>query len=238
MVQLLTAAEPELPQRFWNLVDWISITFFPDSVAMMGVLNIAGALVCMLLPYLLGSINPAILISRHHYGRDIREIEGAAGCGAMYRAFGMRAGVITAVPDVLKSLAAVWLGMLLWETNGGAVAGFFVVFGHMFPLFHRFRGGKGLACLAGAIFAIDFFTFLILCFIFAVCALGVRMVSFASMTAAVMYPLILNAFENRGLNVAMAVVTALFVLYVHKENIKRIGEGKEPKISLSKKNKQ
>ena len=64
------------------------------------------------------------------------------------------------------------------------------------------------------------------------------MVSFATMTAALLYPLILNAFANRGLNVAMAVVTALFVLYAHKENIKRIGEGKEPKFELRRKNKQ
>ena len=237
MIQLLTAAETELPQKFWNLVDWISVTYFSDSIAMIGVLNIVGALLSMLIPYLLGSINPAILLSRHFWGRDIRECEADAGCGAMYRTFGWRAGVVTAVIDVLLSVFSVWLGMLLWEANGGAVAGFFVVFGHMFPIFHRFKGGKGLACLAGAIFAIDLFTFLILFFIFGVCVLGLKMVSFATMTAAVMYPLILNAFDNRGLNVAMAVATTLFVLYTHKENIKRIGEGKEPRIVLSRKNK-
>ena len=236
MLHMLTAATPEV-QKFWNLVDWLSVTYFSDAVSVIGVLNIVGAILCMILPYLLGSINPAIILSRA-WGRDLRECGEDAGGAGMYRVFGMRAAVIVTVLDVIKAGAAVWLGLLLWEINGGALAGFFVVFGHMFPIFHRFNGGKGLACLAAVIVTIDLLSFLVLLLIFAICAIGARMVSFATMTAALLYPLILNAFANRGLNVAMAVVTALFVLYAHKENIKRIGEGKEPKFELRRKNKQ
>ena len=235
MVYLLTAADPEAPIKFWNLVDWLSVTYFSESAATVATLNIFGALICIAIPYLLGSINPAILLSKCVWKQDIRDLGLDAGCAGMRRAFGMRAGVITAVLDVLKATVAVWLGLLLWEANGGAVAGFFVVFGHMFPIFHRLKGGKGLACLAAVVFSIDLITFLVLLLIFAICAFGTRMISFATMTAALLYPLILNAFENRGLNVAMAVVTALFVLYVHKDSIKRIGEGKEPKIELRRK---
>lgn len=235
MVHMLTAATPELPEKFWNLVDWLSVTYFSDSIAMVGALNIIGALLCIAIPYLLGSINPAIILSRRVYGKDLRECGEDAGGGGMRRIYGMRAGVITMLLDVLKASVAVWFGLLLWETNGGAVAGFFVVFGHMFPIFHRFKGGRGLACLAAAVFTIDLISFVVLLFIFAVCAIGTRMVSFGTMMAALMYPLILNAFENRGLNVAMAVVTTLFVLYVHRENIKRIREGKETKFELRRK---
>ena len=238
MVHLLTAAETELPEKFWNLVDWLSVTYFSENIAVVGTLNIVGALLCMLIPYLLGSINPAILLSRRFWGGDLRERGEDAGCGGVRRLYGMRAAVIVAILDVIKASAAVWFGLLLWETNGGAVAGFFVLLGHMFPLFHRFKGGRGLACLAAVVFTIDLITFLILVFIFAVCAIGTRMVSFGTMTAALMYPLILNAFENRGLNVAMAVITALFVLYMHRDSIKRIGEGKEPKIELRRKKKE
>ncbi len=238
MVHLLTAADTGMPEKFWNLVDWLSITYFSDSVGMVGTLNIIGAILCMVIPYLLGSINPAIILSRRVWGKDIRDCGADAGGGGMRRFFGTRAGVITVILDVCKASAAVWFGLLLWETNGGAVAGFFVVFGHMFPLFHRFKGGRGLACLAAVVFTVDLISFIVLLFIFAVCALGTRMVSFATMTSALMYPLILNAFENRGLNVAMAVVTTLFVLYVHRDSIKRIGEGKEPKFELRRKPKE
>lgn len=238
MVRLLTAADPALPEKFWNLVDWLSVTYFSESLGAVGALNILGALLCMIVPYLLGSVNPAILLSRRFFGGDLRERGEDAGCGGMRRLFGMGPAVTVCILDVLKATAAVWFGLLLWETNGGAVAGFFVVLGHMFPVFHRFRGGRGLACLAAVVFTIDLITFLVLALIFAVCALGTRMVSFATMTAALMYPLILNAFENRGLNVAMAVITALFVLYMHRDSIKRIGEGKEPKLELRRKKKE
>ena len=238
MMYLLTAADPELPKKFWNLVDWLSMTYFQDSLAMVGALNIIGALLCMAIPYLLGSISPAIILSRRVWGTDIRTCEEDAGGGAMRRVFGMRSAVITVILDALIAAVSVWFGLLLWETNGGAVAGFFVFLGHMFPIFHRFRGGKGLATLAAAIFVIDPITMLILALIFAISALGTRMVSFGTMTCALMYPLILNAFDNHGLNVAMAVITTLFVMYAHRENMKRIGEGKELKIELRRKNKQ
>jgi len=238
MVYLLTAADPEIPKKFWNLVDWLSMTYFQDSLATVGALNIIGALLCMAIPYLLGSVSPAIILSRRVWKKDIREYGEDAGGGAMRRVFGTRAAVITVLLDVLIASAAVWFGLLLWETNGGAVAGFFVFLGHMFPIFHRFQGGKGLATLAAVVFTIDPITFLILLLIFAIGALGTRMISFATMTCALLYPLILNAFDNHGLNVAMAVITTLFVMYTHRDSMKRIGEGKEPKIELRRKNKQ
>ncbi|MBQ8309669.1 MAG: glycerol-3-phosphate 1-O-acyltransferase PlsY [Clostridia bacterium] len=234
MIQALAATEPIEFEKAWNLVDQIIQSTYPNDLGVASVVNIIGALLCMILPYLLGSINPAILISKHMSGEDIRALgNGDAGTDNMLRVYGKGAAIATFACDFGKGMAAVWLGRLVWGINGGALAGFFVLFGHMFPIFHRFKGGKGIACLAAVVLTINPITFVFLTVIFLVGTIGTRMVSFGSVLTALLYPLILNAFANRGLNVAMAVVTAVFVTFMHRENLKRMREGKEEKIDLS-----
>lgn len=221
-------------QRYWNLVDLI-IHHLDLQGVWSGLVRLLGALLCIAIPYLLGSINPAILISRVFYHEDIREFgSGNAGTTNMLRTYGKKAAIATFAFDLLKAAVAVILGKLIWESDGGAIAGFFVVFGHMFPLYYRFRGGKGVACLAMVVLTISPITFLILLGIFLVIAIGTRYISLASVMCAMLYPLILRAFANDGLNVAMAVVAAVFVVYMHRENLKRLWEGKESKIDFSK----
>ncbi len=239
MLSVWLAAEGEnIIQKSWNLVDWIIVKSGVSELPSLWI-NFAGALLCMILPYLLGSINPAILISKLFYREDIRAYgSGNAGTTNMLRTYGKKMAVVTLLCDLAKAAAAVWIGRLIWEVNGGALAGFFVIFGHMFPAYHHFKGGKGVACLAMVVLLQNWIVFLMLFAIFMVIAIGTRYVSLASVMASLLYPLILAAFANQGLNVAMAILTAVFVVFMHRGNLQRLRDGSESKLNFSKTSKK
>ncbi len=198
-----------------------------------GVIVLIGAFLSIILPYLIGSINPAVIISKRVYRSDIRTHgSGNAGTTNMLRTFGKKAAVATFLLDMFKAAFAVILGKLILGVDGGALAGFFVAFGHMFPVFHQLRGGKGVACVAMVMLVISPLTFLFSLLCFLVIVIGTRYVSLASVMCALLYPLFLRAFANEGLNVAMAVVTTVFVVCMHHQNLKRIWNGTESKLDL------
>ena len=253
VTQIALSAQTVKLVRF-NLLDWCINRYqlLPDS-AWWWIAYIVGVLLCIAVPYLLGSINPAILISRSVYHADIRDYgSGNAGSTNMLRTYGKKAAGLTFACDFSKALLACVWGLLIWEMNGLALAGFFVVFGHMYPIFEKFKGGKGVACLAAVIlftsvftnnFWIPFvpFTFIFLAIVFAIVIIGTQYVSMASVTGAFMYPVILHSFsdpEQAGLCVAMATLSACFVIYKHKENLKRIYNRTESKLILKKKSKK
>lgn len=220
---------------YWGLVEVLIVRFDWAGTPASAFAHFFGAILCIVIPYLLGSINPAILISKTVYHEDIRSFgSGNAGTTNMLRTYGKKAAIATFLLDLSKAAVAVTLCMLLWGSYGGAFAGFFVVFGHMFPIYYRFRGGKGVACLAMVALTLSPVTFLILLAIFLIVAIGTRYISLASVMCAMLYPLILQAFAGYGLNVAMAVLSSVFVIYMHRENLKRLWEGKESKIDFSK----
>lgn len=238
MVQVLATSATlsevtTLPIPDWCVAYWLAGDVFPNLT---GVIVVVAALLCMVLPYLIGSINPAILICKRIWGKDIRDYgNGDADFNNVWGACGRKYGLLVMVLDFLKATAAVWLGIVLFESIGGALAGFFVIFGHMFPIFHGLRGGKGMICLAGVVLTLNWLTFLVLLVIFFIGLIGTKLLPFASVMTALLYPLILNAFANRGLNVAMAVITTVFIVYTNRKNLSRMREGKEPKTELFKK---
>lgn len=199
---------------------------------------LVGAMLCIVLPYLMGSINPAIVFSKLIYHDDIRTHgSGNAGTTNMLRTFGIKAAILTLSCDFLKAILAVFLGRLIlgFGGMGGSIAGFFVVFGHMFPVFYNFKGGKGVACAGMVALAINPIIFLFLLLIFSVVAIGTRLVSLASVMCALFYPLLFNAFAPYvNLSVVMAFLITVFVVFMHRENLKRIWDHEEPKLDLSK----
>ena len=247
--QIALTAQPEKIVRF-NLLDWCinKNALLPES-AWWWISYIVGVLACIAVPYLLGSINPAILISRKMFNADIREHgSGNAGSTNMLRTYGKKAAGLTFACDFLKAIVACLWGLIVWEMNGLALAGFFVIFGHMYPIFEKFKGGKGVACLAAVVLFTSIFTnnlipflplaFIFLTIIFLVVIIGTQYVSMASVTGAFLYPVILHSFsdpEQAGLCVAMAALSACFVIYKHKENLKRIYNRTESKLSFKKK---
>ncbi len=209
-----------------------------ESATARSIVIVVGAILCIVLPYLIGSINPAILFSKLIYRDDIRKHgSGNAGSTNMLRTFGIKAAVLTLSCDFLKAVVAVFVGKLILGLGGmgASLAGFFVVFGHMFPVFYHFKGGKGVACAGMVALAIRPIIFPFLVLIFLVVVIGTRMVSMASVMCALFYPLLFNAFaKDVNLSVVMAVLITVFVLFMHRENIKRIWNHEEAKLDFSK----
>ena len=227
----------------WNLTQYLMLRWeltpgtFPYAALLVG-----AVLLTIILPYLLGSINPAVLISKGVYKTDVRSLgSGNAGTTNMLRSFGKKAAAATLVLDLSKAALAYWFGFFLFlGMTGGAIAGFFVVLGHIFPIFAKFRGGKGVACFAVVALCTSPLTFAVVLGIWLIVVIGTRYVSLGSVMAALLYPLILRAFIGAadGGSVAFAIATAIFVVFAHKENLKRLYEGKENKIRLFKKKKK
>lgn len=194
------------------------------------------AFVCMIVPYLLGSINPAIVFSRKIYKDDVRTHgSGNAGSTNMLRTYGFKAAALTFVCDMLKAIVSVLFGFLLIGQYGMSIAGFFAVFGHMFPIYYKFKGGKGVACTVAVAMIISPLTALCAIGVFIVVLIGTKMVSMASVMAALLYPLFMNAFAHDfALGVAMAVAESCFIVFMHRENLKRIWNYEERKVDFSK----
>lgn len=239
--------------RLFNLVDWIIMRFhLTENIPLFVTTYLVGALLCIVVPYLLGSINPAILISKTVYHEDIRQFgSGNAGSTNMLRTYGKKAALATFLLDLFKAALACFFGLLVWEMNGLGIAGFFVIFGHMYPVFEKFKGGKGVACLCVVVLITSIFTnamwipfvpftFLILLLFFVVIVVGTRYVSLGSVFCAFLYPVLLRSLSGprAGLCPAMAVLSAIFVIYKHKENMIRIWNRKESQISFKKTDKR
>lgn len=237
-----------LPQ--WNLVGKLALLWGAQNESVM-LLAALGVLLCAVGGYLLGSLNSAIIISHLFLRRDIRAHgSGNAGATNMLRTYGTKYAVLTMVFDMLKGTVATTLGFLLYGMGGAAVAGFFCVFGHMFPIYYRFKGGKGVATTAMVALMIEPWTFLVMLLVFVAITAMTRFVSLASIMCAFLYPILLNAFfpspimidgvlipTGKGLVMLMGLLTAAFVMFMHRENIKRLWNGKETKISFSRKKK-
>ena len=209
----------------------------------------ASYIVVAILAYAIGSINFSVLISRKMAGFDVREKgSGNAGTTNVLRAVGIKAALLTLLCDILKGIVAVLIEKKkkkMAQTADKAlliqIAGILVVVGHTFPIFFGFRGGKGIATALGVLLITNWKIGLI-CLVFAVVIIAItRMVSVGSMSAAVLFP-ILTLFIGDNFIIAQvgikyfiySLILAAFVIFNHRENIKRIMNGTENKISFKK----
>ncbi len=232
MSLFLTAVEVA-PVKVWNLVDWV-ILHFGLSVNASIAANIIGALFCMAAAFLLGSISPAVLISRHVCGEDIRTLHReTATTYNMLLCYGRKMAIITALCEFFIAYAAVWFGRFIWESNGAGLALFFVVIGNLFPVFHRFHGGKGIVTMIGAAAALHPITALLLIIVFALAVIASKLVAFGAVAITLLYALFIKSFANDGLQLAMAVFVTAFVLIAHLREFRRVQEGQEEKFYIS-----
>lgn len=199
--------------------------------------SLALVLLYVFIPYLLGSINTAIIVSKAMYKDDVREHgSGNAGFTNMMRNYGKKAAFITFAGDILKTVVAVLIG---WCTLGyltAYIAGLACFIGHIFPVFYRFRGGKGVVCMATSILMLDWRLFIILFAMFILSVLCTKYISFGSVLCAMLFPLILNRMNDTGLFLIEFVAMAIAVIVVikHLGNLKRIFEGTESKFEFKK----
>lgn len=207
-----------------------------QKILLMAALMLASALIA----YLCGSANSAVIISRLMYHEDIRKKgSGNAGATNMLRCYGKLAAALTLLGDMLKCAVAVIIGALLW-IDGAYIAGVFCVLGHVFPCWHGFRGGKGVAVTAMVVAMTSPVVFLVLILVFAIVLVGTKFVSLASIMAALLYPVFMSSWNsivgNEGsLNVFMAFLQTAIILIMHRDNIKRLMNNTEPKISFHRK---
>lgn len=205
-------------------------------------------ILCMVIPYLLGSVNFALVISKVFYHDDIRKYgSGNAGMTNMLRTYGKLAAAGTLLCDMLKAVVSVLLGQLIYNAFGlgGYLAGFFCVLGHIFPIFFKFKGGKGVATVAAMVLTLDPFCFLILIILFILIVASTKFVSLGSVICCMLYPILTYKLADAGLSgwgkgfpVLISFAVAAVVIFMHRENIKRLMNHTENKISFSKKNKE
>lgn len=222
---------------FYNI---ISKKYGIDGIAYMWGLLIS-VLICAAAGYFIGSINSALLVSKHKYGVDVRTLgSGNAGMTNMFRNFGKTGGLLTFVGDVAKSVLGVVIGYLVLGYTGSYIAGLFCVVGHVFPVFYKFQGGKGVLVASVMLLLCDWPVFLICLFIFAVILIGTRMVSMASVMSAMLLPLVVygcySVFYGNGgvagIRSTIVMLITVLVVFKHIPNLKRIYAGEESKIRL------
>jgi glycerol-3-phosphate acyltransferase PlsY len=202
-----------------------------------GLLLLGGILIIIAAAYLLGGISPSIIISRRVLHDDVRRRgSGNAGATNMLRNYGAKFAVLTLFLDILKTAIAMAIGYLIYQKDGAALAGLFAVLGHIFPIYYRFRGGKGFACAtAVALLMLHPIAFAILL----VCYMGIlfstKYVSLSSVMVVLIFPMIQHAFHpEEGTGFLCALLIAVFVVFMHRENIKRLYNREESKIDFSK----
>jgi glycerol-3-phosphate acyltransferase PlsY len=199
-------------------------------------------IIALIIAYLVGSIPSAVWIGKLFYGIDVREYgSGNAGATNTFRVLGKKAGVPVLLIDILKGFAAVQLPYLTEFIPGSVqfvnlqlVLGVAALFGHIFPLFAAFKGGKGIATLLGIILAVHPYAALVSIGVFLVVFLISNYVSLGSITAAITFPIVvITVFKTQIPSlVIFSMVIAVLVLITHQKNIERLLKREESKSRL------
>jgi len=199
-----------------------------------------------ILAYLLGSVPSAVWIGKWFYDIDVREQgSGNAGATNTIRVLGLKAGLPVLLIDAFKAWLAVaiagWMAggilaandLILYRIAIGALA----VLGHVLPVFAGFRGGKGVASLVGVVIALFPEAFFVVLIWFAVIFALTRYVSLASVSSALIFPLIVIFIfkEHSAPLIVLSILVAVFIPVTHRRNIQRLIHGTENKLEFKKK---
>lgn len=185
-------------------------------------------IIVVVVSYLLGCFQTGVVISRAQ-NVDIRA-QGSKSTGTtnMFRVMGAKASLFTFVGDCLKGVLSCLLGLWLLGNAGASIAGIAAVVGHMYPIFSKFKGGKGVATSLGTSLVLNPVLGLILLAISAVGIAITRVVSIFSIVSLVAFAVI-NPFLCKGdvFEIIYSVVLALLVVWAHRSNIQRMINGTE-----------
>ena len=212
-------------------------------------------LLSALVGYLLGSISFAILLTKAFAHEDVRAHgSGNAGATNMLRTYGKKAAVGTMIGDILKVALGIIIAFAILDVPMKYIfsnpadaaeiqrvmlykefAGLFCVLGHIFPLYFKFKGGKGVAACTGMVIIVDWRIALILFVIFIGVILISKWISLGSIVIALLYPVLIFAFYKNFILAAVALLFTAIVIVAHRENIKRLAKGTENKISIKNK---
>ena len=199
-----------------------------------------------IIAYLLGSISFSVIFSKKIAGIDVRE-EGSKNAGTtnVLRTVGKKAAALTLICDILKGVIALLIGyaisFITKDLNAALlvqIAGIFAIIGHTFPVFFKFKGGKGIATSLGILLLVNYQIGLICLVFWLIIVMFTRMVSLGSIMAAILFPVltifIAQNYLVEGNYIIFGIVVAVLVVFNHRSNVKRILEGKENKLSFKK----
>lgn len=192
-------------------------------------------LIFIIIAYLLGSIPFALIIGKIGYKIDIRE-HGSGNLGATnaFRVLGTKAGIFVTLADILKGTLATLIPLFasfFFDIEvSRLIIGVFAVLGHTYPVFAKFKGGKAVATSGGIILGINPLLFIAMILTFILSLYLSKYVSLASMITGIVSTII-SLFLNDWLLFAMILSLTIFVFFRHKENIRRIKNKTEPKIT-------
>ena len=208
-------------------------------------------LITAIVPYLLCGVNTAIIVTKIKTGKDIRTMgSGNAGLTNTLRTQGKLAALFVLLGDVAKGVLSVILVGLAFKYLGGVdpraagspyewvlyAAGTSAILGHVFPIYYRFKGGKGVLVTCSVLFAIDLLPALILLAVFAIIVVISKYVSLGSIIAGSLYPftvLIFSIMEKSPCfwgNFLFSGLMGLTIVFMHRQNIKRLKNHTEKKF--------
>ena len=190
--------------------------------------------------YFLGSINGAIITSKHLFRKDIRKYgSGNPGITNFYRVFGKAGALLVLFIDISKSVLPTIFGGFLFYTFfdmmifGRVVTGLFVMLGHCFPIYYGFKGGKGVMAAGSIIFVVDWRVALVCWAVFILVVFLSRYISLGSMIGSLAFPAAIFIFSLGGyLEVIFAALCTTLLVVRHRSNIKRLITGTESRFSF------
>jgi len=195
--------------------------------------------VTLLAGYLLGNLNGAILISRSFYHDDVRKHgSGNAGMTNFMRTYGKKQLLPVILIDMGKAALACLIGLVLLEplglaAEGKMLGGIGCMVGHALPVFFGFRGGKGVLSACAIAACMHWWSLLIVLVVFFTILLTTHYMSLASMTATTLWCIGAQFFFwRKWLVMACAALIAIAVVWLHRSNIRRLGQGTETKTYL------
>ncbi|MNU58482.1 putative glycerol-3-phosphate acyltransferase [compost metagenome] len=182
---------------------------------------------------MLGSVSFSVVLARTLKGIDIRQHgSGNAGATNTLRVLGKGPAILVLILDVLKGIAAIWLGR--WLGSGSdwipAICGIAAIIGHNWPIYFRFRGGKGIATTIGVMASLAFLPALIAGIIAIASIVLTRYVSLGSLLFVGLTPILLLIMGPHGPYFWTSLIICVFAFWRHRTNIVKIAQGKENKL--------
>lgn len=251
------SAKKKVGFYMFSLNDGLLVYLFgngePVNVTVFYITYVSFILISMISAYFLGSINSAIITSKLLYHDDIRKHgSGNPGLTNMFRTYGKGGAGLTLLGDVMKNALAIFIAGVLFGFNyvGGIsdsdgycyMAGLFAIVGHMFPAYYGFKGGKGVLSTATVALILAPIPFAILFAIFAGIVAISKYVSLGSVSAAILLPVVINAYfrialsaQTPGIISLCTIIIAILIVWCHRGNLQRISDRTERKISFKKK---
>jgi glycerol-3-phosphate acyltransferase PlsY len=185
----------------------------------------------VLAAYLLGSVPFALIVARR-WGADLRHVgSGNLGAANVMRASGFRAGIIVAVLDMTKGAVSVWLAVLVGDgAQLPAIAGLAAILGHIYPVWLRFRGGKGVATACGVFGMLTPLAVPPALAIFAAVVWLTQYISLGSVLASIALPPIAYALGSPAPAVMAAAAASTIIVFRHRSNVLRVWTGTERRL--------